>query len=115
MPLKILSEKYLTLAEVKEMLEEREKEGRLSHIQRVTLDYVRLFSKLSAEKSRELVDLLIEKYGLKESVATQIANVLPQTVDELKVFLAYEAKSFGKEELEGMVNLIREFFEESKE
>ncbi|MEM2046823.1 MAG: RNA polymerase Rpb4 family protein [Candidatus Jordarchaeales archaeon] len=111
MPPKVLSEKCLTLSEVKELLEEREKEGRLSHAQKATLDYVRLFSKLSASKSRELVNLLVEKYELKELTATQIVNVLPQTVDELKVFLAYETKSFRKEELEGMVNLIREFSE----
>ena len=108
LPPKILSEKYLTLAEVKELLEEREKEGRLNHAQKVTLDYVRMFSKLSAEKSRELVNLLVEKYELKELTATQIVNLLPQTADELKVFLAHEAKSFKKEELEDMVKLIRD-------
>ncbi|MEM1657715.1 MAG: RNA polymerase Rpb4 family protein [Candidatus Jordarchaeales archaeon] len=111
MPLKILSEKYLTLAEVKELLEKRESEGRLNYTQRVTLDYVRLFSKLPADKSRKLVDLLVEKYGLKESTATQIVNVLPQTIDELRVFLAYETKTFGREELESMVNIICEFLE----
>ncbi len=111
MPLKILSEKYLTLAEVKELLEQREREGRLNATQRNALEYARLFSKLPADKARELVNTLVEKYGLRELTATQIVNVLPRTVSELNVFLSHEVKSFGREELESMVNFIRGFCE----
>lgn len=112
LPVEIISEKYLTLSEVREILEEREKEGRLNHAQRNTLEYVRLFAKLPAKKSRELVNALVEKYRLRELTATQIANVLPRTIEELRVFLTDEVKVFTKDELEEMLSVINSFSEE---
>ncbi|MHA1207672.1 MAG: hypothetical protein ACTSRF_00270 [Candidatus Freyarchaeota archaeon] len=50
MPVRILKERLLTLAEVKKILEERGTKGELSYVQRVTLDYATKFSQLPVEK-----------------------------------------------------------------
>ncbi len=108
MPVKILKERRLTLAEVKKILEERSMKGELSYIQRVTLDYATKFSQLSVEKSIEIVKRLIENFGISESTAIQIVNAVPKSIDELRVFLTNEQKIFTEEELNRILKSLEE-------
>ncbi|MBS7249757.1 MAG: DNA-directed RNA polymerase subunit F [Candidatus Freyarchaeota archaeon] len=108
MPVKILKERRLTLAEVKKILEERSMKGELSYIQRVTLDYATKFSQLSVEKSIEIVKRLIENFGVSESTAIQIVNAVPKSIDELRVFLTNEQKIFTEEELNKILKILEE-------
>jgi DNA-directed RNA polymerase subunit F len=108
LPVKILKERRLTLAEVKKILEERSTKGELSYIQRVTLDYATKFSQLSVEKSIEIVKRLIENFGISESTAIQIVNAVPKSIDELRVFLTNEQKIFTEEELNRILKILEE-------
>ncbi|MEM3586944.1 MAG: RNA polymerase Rpb4 family protein [Candidatus Jordarchaeaceae archaeon] len=108
MPVKILKEKLLNLAEVKKILEERSTKGELSYIQRVTLDYATKFSQFPVEKSVEIVKKLMENFGISESTAIQIVNAVPKSADELRVFLTNEQKIFTEEELSKILNVLTE-------
>ncbi len=108
MPVKILKERLLNLAEVKKILEERSSKGELSYVQRVTLDYATKFSQLSVEKSSEIVKKLIENFGISESTAIQIVNAVPKSINELRVFLTNEQKIFTEEELVEFLKTLEE-------
>ncbi|MFB0560613.1 MAG: DNA-directed RNA polymerase subunit F [Candidatus Lokiarchaeia archaeon] len=108
MPVKILKERLLNLAEVKKILEERSSKGELSYVQRVTLDYATKFSQLPVEKSVEIVKRLIENFGISESTAIQIVNAVPKSIDELRVFLTNEQKIFTEEELSEFLKTLEE-------
>ncbi len=108
MPIKILKERLLNLAEVKKILEERSSKGELSYVQRVTLDYATKFSQLPVEKSVEIVKKLIENFGISESTAIQIVNAVPKSIDELRVFLTNEQKIFTEEELSEFLKTLEE-------
>ena len=108
MPVKILKERLLNLAEVKKIWEERSSKGELSYVQRVTLDYATKFSQLSVEKSSEIVKKLIENFGISESTAIQIVNAVPKSINELRVFLANEQKIFTEEELVEFLKTLEE-------
>jgi DNA-directed RNA polymerase subunit F len=81
------NEKRLTLPQVKRVLEKIGEEN-LDQFQRRTLDYVNKFSKIDAKTSEKLVKKLIKEFGLEEAEAVQVVNCMPETVDELRVFLA---------------------------
>ena len=104
---KEVSESRLTLPQVKKVLETIGEEN-LDQFQRRTLDYVCKFSKVTPEKANELLQILLEEYQLDEAEAVQIINCMPETVDELRVFLAGGRKIIETSKLHKIVELLNE-------
>ncbi len=102
-----VSESRLTLPQVKKVLETIGEEN-LDQFQRRTLDYASKFSKTEPEKAEELLQKLIKEYELDEAEAVQILNCMPETVDELRVFLAGGKKIVDSVKLNQIVELLNE-------
>jgi len=102
-----ISENRLTLPQVKKVLESVGEEN-LDQFQRRTLDYVNKFSKADPEKAEELLQILIKEYEIEEAEAVQIINSMPETVDELRVFLAGGRKIIETQKLHAIVALLNE-------
>jgi DNA-directed RNA polymerase subunit F len=102
-----LSESRLTLPQVKKALEEIGAEN-LDQFQRRTLDYASKFSKVDPAKAVELVAKLVKEYELDEVEAVQIINCMPETIDELRVFLAGGRKIIETSKLALVVELLNE-------
>jgi DNA-directed RNA polymerase subunit F len=102
-----VSESRLTLPQVKKVLETIGEEN-LDQFQRRTLDYVNKFSKVAPEKAEELLQTLVKEYELDEAEAVQIINCCPETVDELRVFLAGGKKIIEAQKLSQIVELLNE-------
>ena len=102
-----VSESRLTLPQVKKVLETIGEEN-LDQFQRRTLDYVSKFSKADPTKAEELLQTLIKEYELDEAEAVQIINCMPETVDELRVFLAGGKKIIETQKLNQIVELLNE-------
>jgi DNA-directed RNA polymerase subunit F len=102
-----ISETRLTLPQVKKVLETIGEEN-LDQFQRRTLDYVSKFAKVDPAKAEELVAMLVNEYELDEVEAVQIINCMPETVDELRVFLAGGRKIIEAQKLEKIVNILNE-------
>ena len=102
-----VSESRLTLPQVKKVLETIGEEN-LDQFQRRTLDYVSKFSKAEPEKAEELLQKLTKDYELDEAEAVQIINCMPETVDELRVFLAGGKKIIEASKLKQIVELLNE-------
>lgn len=104
---KAIIEKNLTTPQVKKLLEALG-EGNLDQLQRRTLDYASKFSKVDVEVAEKLVEKLIEKFGVQGEEAVQIVNCMPQSIEELKVFLAGGRKIIETSRLKSIVNLLDE-------
>ncbi len=102
-----LSENRLTLPQVKKLLEAIGEEN-LDQFQRRALDYVNKFSKVDAAKAKKLLEKLVKEFGLDEVEAVQVVNCLPETVDELRVFLAGGRKIIETAKLEAIISLLNE-------
>jgi DNA-directed RNA polymerase subunit F len=102
-----LSENRLTLPQVKKLLEAIGEEN-LDQFQRRTLDYVNKFSKVDAAKAKKLLEKLVKEFDLDEAEAVQVVNCLPETVDELRVFLAGGRKIIETAKLEAIISLLNE-------
>jgi len=100
-----LSEKRLTLPQVKKVLEEIGEEN-LDQFQRRTLDYVNKFSKVDAKTAEKLLEKLVKEFDLDEAEAVQVVNCMPETVDELRVFLAGGRKIIETAKLEAIISLL---------
>jgi DNA-directed RNA polymerase subunit F len=104
---KELSESRLTIPQVKKIMEDIGEEN-LDQFQRRTLDYVSKFSKADADKAEELLQKLVKEYEIDEAEAVQILNCMPETVDELRVFLAGGRKIIETSKLHAIVELLNE-------
>ena len=102
-----VNESRLTLSQVKKLLETIGEEN-LDQFQRRTLDYVKKFSKVDPEKAEELLQVLVKKYEIDEAEAIQIINCMPETVDELRVFLAGGRKIIETSKLQAIVEFLNE-------
>jgi DNA-directed RNA polymerase subunit F len=102
-----LNEKRFALPQVKKVLEAIGEEN-LDQFQRRTLDYVNKFSKVDAETAEKLLEKLVTEFGLDEAEAVQVVNCMPETVDELRVFLASGRKIIETAKLEAIVSLLND-------
>ncbi len=102
-----LSEKRLALPQVKEVLDAIGEEN-LDQFQRRTLDYVNKFSKLDAKAAEKLLETLLKEFDLDEAEAVQVVNCMPETVDELRVFLAGGRKIIETAKLEAIILLLND-------
>ena len=104
---KELNESKLTLPQVKKKLESLGEEN-LDQFQRRTYDYVSKFSKVDAEVAAVLLERLMKEFGVDEDEAVQIVNCMPETVDELRIFLAGGRKIIETSKLESITNMLNE-------
>ena len=102
-----LSESKLTLPQVKQLLDSIG-ETNLDQFQRRTLDYVSKFSKVDAANAEKLLETLVKEYGLDEIEAVQIVNSMPESVDQLRVFLAGGRKIIETQKLAAIVDLLNQ-------
>jgi DNA-directed RNA polymerase subunit F len=102
-----ISETKLSLPQVKQVLESIGEEN-LDQFQRRALDYVSKFSKADPVVAEALNEKLTKEYGLDENESIQIINAMPESVDELRIFLAGGRKIIETQKLEAIVNLLNE-------
>ncbi len=102
-----LSEKKLSLPQVKQVLESIGEEN-LDQFQRRTLDYVSKLTKVNSLDAEFLLDKLTKEYGLDEDEAVQIINCMPESVDELRIFLTGGRKIIETQKLSSIVTLLNE-------
>lgn len=87
MPRKAIKKRIITVPQVKEILESIGEE-KLDQFQRRSLDYTSKFSKLDSKTAEKLITGLVEKFKLEEEEVVQLVNCMPESVEEIRVFLA---------------------------
>jgi len=107
MPGKTLKERAIAIPEVKEILESIGEES-LDQFQRRSLDYAAKFSKLDVHAAEELLNKLVKQFELEEKEAVQIVNCMPESVEEIRVFLAGGRRIVETSKLEGILALLDE-------
>jgi len=101
------TETKLSLPQAKRELLEIGEEN-LDQFQRRTLDYLQKFSKIEDTAAAGLLERLMKEFDLEEDEAVQIVNCVPESVDELRVFLAGGKKIIETTKLEAVVALLNE-------
>lgn len=101
----LISKKEITIAEAKRLLEGEEN---LDPLQRRVLDYASKFSKLPAERAAELVETLMNEALLERRTAVQIANCLPESVEEVRTLLGRQ-RIVSEEALNKILKIVKRY------
>jgi DNA-directed RNA polymerase subunit F len=106
----VLQEDLLTLAEVKEILdqirERRSDEEELGYELRRAIRHAEIFSKGTAEESRALVAELMKLGKMNLEIAVKIADIKPVNKDELRAIYAKERFTLSEEELDNILEIV---------
>ena len=102
-----ISETKLSLPQVRRELLAIGEEN-LDQYQRRTLDYVSKFSKIDESATLMLLERFVKEFGMDESEAVQVVNCAPESVDELRIFLAGGKKIIETTKLEAIIALLND-------
>jgi DNA-directed RNA polymerase subunit F len=106
----VLKEEPLTLAEVKELLDEiklkRADEEELGYELRRAIRHAELFAHGAAEESKRMVEELMKLEKMTSEIAIKIADIRPNTKDELRAIYAKERFTLSEEELNGILEIV---------
>ena len=105
---KSLEDKPLTVPQVKRALEALGEE-QLDQFQRRTLDYTAKFTKITPENAETLVQKLVKEFELELNEAVEIVNCMPESVEEIRVFLGGGKKIIETTKIESILNLLNEY------
>ena len=110
-----IDEEYLTTAEAKALLSEVEADRALDEDREMryelarAVEHVNRFAALDPEESRELVERLVEFDEIDERTACKIADLLPESRDELRAVFAQERYTLSGDELDEVLNVVAEY------
>jgi len=110
-----LGEEYLTTAEAKEILAEIERDRALDEEREMPYELARAvehanrFAVLEGEESRRLVEELLEHEKVEEATAYKIADLLPQSRDELRAVFAQDRYSLDGDELDAVLDTVAKY------
>ncbi len=83
--MKMVKSKKITIHEAKDILSQSS--GEMDELQRRTFEYVNVFSKISGEDAKKIVEALEKEIGLEEEYAIQLVNIMPKTPEEIRTYL----------------------------
>lgn len=108
----ILKEEPITMAELKEKLEDiKARDKELNFRAKKAEDYLNKFVQIDSKKALELKQKLegLKLTRLKPEMITKIIDLLPRTIDELKVVLQGYVVSVSKDDAKKIVKIVNEF------
>lgn len=117
----VIDESILTLAEAKELLnahrkkvavktkEDGEAEEEMRYERRKTFEHTAKFAKQGAKESRELINELLELEKMKEEIAVRIADLMPQSKNEVRAIYAKERFTITETNIESILDCVAKF------
>jgi DNA-directed RNA polymerase subunit F len=107
----ILSEELMTLAEVKEALEEirlrrADEPEELGYELRRAIKHADIFSHGTGEESRKMTGELSGLEKMTPEIAVKIADIRPKTKDEIRALYAKERFTLTDEDLDAILDVV---------
>ncbi|MEA2046135.1 MAG: RNA polymerase Rpb4 family protein [Euryarchaeota archaeon] len=105
-----MSEERLSLAEVKEILNEvklrRSGEEELSYELRRAIKHVEVFAHGTAEESKSMFNELLELEKMTPAIALKIADIRPMNRDEIRAVYAKERFTLTDEDMGDILDIV---------
>ncbi len=102
------STKPVTLAEVRALLEVKEKTHELSFEQKTTLDYSQKVAKTTSKAARSMVDELVKIEKLTPDVAVKLVDMLPMNTEQLNAIVSKERYTLTEKEVGQILGILKQ-------
>jgi len=104
-----MTEEYLTLAEIKELLKAEQSKRILTLEQNYALEHANKFAKLDAKESRKLVKELMKIEPVTEAIACKIADLLPQHPAEIDAIFLKERTALEEDASTKILDTVKKY------
>ena len=101
--------RYVTLAEVKEILTEESKKRDLNVYQKAALSHAEEFAKLKADEDKKLVEELMTLDFMDERHAVKIADILPIHPDQVRTIYTKEKIVLPPEDIKKILDIVAKY------
>lgn len=102
-------DRYISISEVKEILHKESESETFRYEKREILRHAELFSFLSSEDTKKLIEELGKIDRVNSAHAYKLADILPISEEELRAVFAKEIMSPTEEELKQILDTIKKF------
>jgi DNA-directed RNA polymerase subunit F len=100
--------KIVSLAEVKNILKKISKERKeMIYEQKIALEHAERFARLSAKQTKDLIAELMKVEHVEELQAYKIADILPNTEDDVKAIFAKERYTPNDKEIKTILEIVK--------
>ena len=100
--------KIVSLAEVKNILKKISKERKeLIYEQKIALEHAERFARLTAKQTKDLIAELMKIEHVEELQAYKIADILPNTEDDVKAIFAKERYTPNDKEIKTILEIVK--------
>lgn len=106
---RLVSKNPVPLAEVKEIIAKKKKDGELSYEQNLTLEYCKKFSKISEKDAEKLIAELMQMEKLKKENAVELTDIMPKTPDEVKLVFSKEHFILSDDEIAKIIEALNKY------
>lgn len=97
------------MAEAKEIVLAKEKDKELGYEQKLAAEHLKKFTKLKREDAKKFMNELTSVLKASPETLVTIANVLPQTTDEVRLIFAREKFSVKEDEISKILEIVKKF------
>ena len=106
--MKKLSESFVTAAEARSSLENRDVE-KMAYEQKICLDFLKKHYHVSAEKTREMANELQKIGRIDARQASMIANLTPRTKEDVKLIFSKERTTLSDDEINKVLETVNKY------
>ena len=104
-------ERFVSLAEVKNMLQKAQKEREeMLYEQKIALEHAQKFAKLPVSKTKELIKELSQIEKLEEKHVYKIADLLPAHEDDIKLIFAKERILLDENDVKKILEIVGKYY-----
>ncbi|OGS42632.1 MAG: RNA polymerase [Euryarchaeota archaeon RBG_16_62_10] len=101
--------KIVTLAEVKDIIADRQSESELTAEQKLLLEHAQKFARIDSKKAKKLVKELVELGFVSEVNAVKIADIMPSHPDDVRLIFSKERASVEKKDIEKVLSIVQKY------
>jgi DNA-directed RNA polymerase subunit F len=101
--------RYVSLAEVKSLLEKEAKKRELSYEQKLALEHAKHFAKIGVTKAKQMAEELMKIERITEPFAYKIVDILPMHPDEVRAIFAKERFTLEDKEIKMIIEIVEKY------
>ncbi|MCL2032399.1 MAG: RNA polymerase Rpb4 family protein [Methanomassiliicoccaceae archaeon] len=104
-----MSDQYITLAEVRDLLSEEHEKRELLTTQKAAMEHARTVCSVSAENSRKIVEEVSAIEGVSEFAAVKIADLLPQYPEDVRAIFSKERLAIEPQTIDQIIEVVGKY------
>jgi len=104
-----MSEQYVTLAEVRDLLTEEHEKRELFSSQKNAMEHARTISPLSVEDTKKIVEEVRAIHGITDYAAVKIADLLPNYPEDVRAIFSKERLNADPKTIEQVLGVVSKY------